>query len=141
MSEIEASAIELILGKKLIKYSLMVAPVIIAVSGIFFGSKGVYSSAYACVLVIINFVGATKFLSIGARISPVALMAAAVASLFFDLALLTVGTLPLVRAEWMDLKVYGGALIAAHLVAVGMMARNVTGKLAYSGMKPAKRSH
>ncbi len=133
--------IELILGKKLVTYSILVSLAVVAIAFVIYGEHGLYSAAYGCLLVVINFVIATKLLSAGARISPVALMAAAVGSMFVDLILLTVGTLPVVKADWMNLKVYGGALIITHLSAVALMARGVTGKLAYAGLRPPKRSN
>ncbi len=132
--------VELILGKKLIAYSLVASFVVVAIAFVIYGEHGLYSAAYGCLLVVINFAIATKVLSAGARISPVALMVSAIASLFVDLILLTVGTLPVAKADWMNLKVYGGALIITHLTAVVLMARGVTGKLAYAGLRPPKRS-
>jgi hypothetical protein len=139
LSAESGSDVELVLGKQLIFYSLITGVAVVGIAYVIYGQHGLYSAAYGATLVVINFLIATRLLMTGARISPVALMASAVGALFVDLALLTVGTLPVVKADWMNIEVYGGALIITHLVAVGLMARKVTGKLAYSGLKPSKR--
>ncbi|NNN15778.1 MAG: hypothetical protein HKL82_07980 [Acidimicrobiaceae bacterium] len=127
------------LAKGMVLAVLLSAPFIVLVAALVWGHQGLYSALYGILLVTINFAVAAKGLSWGGRISPVALMAVAMGSFFFDLLLLTAAVLPVVHAGWMDLKALGMALIVSHIFAVSWEARRVTAYLAYGGIRPRGR--
>ncbi len=127
---------EATLAKGMAIAAVVLGPILVALSYYLWGNNGLYSSLYALLLVVINFIVAARALVWGGRISPVALMAAAMGSFFFDLLLLTVAVIPVATASWMSLKALGMTLIAAHVAAVSWEARRVTAYMAYSGIKP-----
>lgn len=132
----EGLAVEVSLGRSMFFAALAVSPVLVLGSYLVSGIHGAESAGYAVTLVLINFAVASKMLAYAARISPVALMVAALSSFFFDLLLLTAATLPVARARWMDLADFGVVLIVSHLVSVVFVARRVTGKIAGGGLRP-----
>lgn len=135
----DGPAVEVSLGKSMFFAALTISPLLILGSYFISGVHGAESAGYAVILVLINFAVAAKMLAYAARISPVALMVAALSSFFFDLLLLTAATLPVARARWMDLADFGVVLIVSHLVSVVFVARRVTGKITGGGIRPGWR--
>jgi hypothetical protein len=129
--------VEARIGRVLVRVSLVIAVPILLVGLLFGGLRGLYSAGYAELLVIVNYSVATRVLAWCARISPVALMGGALGSFAFVLVLLTAAIIPVARASWMNLVIFGVTLIAAHLIPVIVTASRVTGKIAFDGFRPS----
>ncbi|MGC8466365.1 MAG: hypothetical protein ACP5O0_10660 [Acidimicrobiales bacterium] len=140
-AEVSSSSepVEARIGRVLVRSSLVMAIPVLVGGLLAGGSKGLYSAGYAEILVVVNYSVATRILVWCARISPVALMGGALGSFGFVLVLLTAAIIPVARASWMDLVIFGVALIVAHIVPVIVTASRVTGKIAFDGFRPSFR--
>ena len=68
-TRLEGPAPEVSVSRDIVRRGLMVAPVLVAVCGVIWGVDGAWSSAYAIVLVLLNFGLAAAFIAVTARIS------------------------------------------------------------------------
>lgn len=127
------------MANDMFRVSLVVGPLALVLSFAAWGWHGLFSSAYALALVLINFLVASRALSWAGRISATALMAAAMASFIFDLVLLTAAVIPIATKSWVNLIALGLTLIVSHLVLVLWEARRVSATLAFDGLRPRKR--
>ncbi len=116
----------------------MVAPVAVVVAALVAGSRGALSAIFALALVGINFLIMLVLFRQGARFGMVGVMAAAFSALVVGLLVLTAATLPVAKAPWMDLPVFGAVVILGHLAAVLVESRRVSGRLGDGGLRPWK---
>lgn len=120
----------------LAKRSLWVAPVIVFGAAAIWGLDGVYSTLYALVIVVVNFLFSAYLLAVTGRISAALMAGAALFGFLIRLALIF-GAVMLVRdAWWVDLVPLGLTLIVAHLGLLFWEMRYVSGTLAFPGLKP-----
>ncbi|NNN19010.1 MAG: ATP synthase subunit I [Acidimicrobiaceae bacterium] len=141
------TGLELDLGNELIetrmashmaKWGAVVSPILLLVSYLIWSTKGLESSAYAIVLILINFLVTAKLMAVGARISLSALMGAAVGGFIFDLVLLTAAVIPFATASWMNLWALGLTLIVTHLGLVVFEASTISTRMAFLGLRQRK---
>ncbi len=103
------------------------------------GSAGFWSSLVAAAIVLGNLGVVGHVISRASANSAVAAMVTALASFFVVLAALTLFVVLFHGARWMNLRIFGISMIALHLVLVGVEARKVSGRLAFSGFYPTKK--
>ncbi|HEX7168283.1 MAG TPA: ATP synthase subunit I [Acidimicrobiales bacterium] len=113
------------------------APVLVAVCAVVWGIDGGISSAYAVVLVLVNFLLSAALLSWAARISLALLMGAAMGGYLLRLALVAAAVLLVKDQPWVDLWALGLTLIVTHLGLLLWELRYVSASLAFPGLKPA----
>ncbi len=117
---------------------LMVGPLAVGAAALLAGYRGALSSIFAIFLVGINFLIMLVLFRQGARFGMVGVMTAAFLALLVGLLVLTAATLPLAKAPWMDLPVFGVVVIGGHLSAVLAESRRVSGRLGDGGLRPWK---
>ena len=127
------------MGRHMLITGVPLGLITIAISAWIGGTSGLISSAIAVVIVIANLAGSGALIARAAANSAVAAMAMAVVSFFSILIILTVFVVLAHGASWMNLRIFGISMIALHIVIVGLEARKVSGRLAYSGFFPSKK--
>lgn len=132
-------AVEARMSKHMLALGGPLAVVVVGVSALFAGSAGFWSSLIAVLIVLVNLGVVGHLISRASANSPVAAMATALASFFVVLAALTIFVLLFHGSHWMNLRIFGISMIALHLVLVGIEARKVSGRLAFSGFYPTKK--
>jgi len=119
---------------------LMISPAVLVVCGLIWGADGVASSAFALVLVALNFLAAAGLMTWGARTSPAALMGAVLFGYILRLAVMTVAVLVVKDLGWVEIVPLALTLGFAHLGVLIWETRYVSASLAFPGLKPKPKS-
>lgn len=129
---------ELDIARDMARKSVVVAAVLVVASSIPWGVDGALSSAYAVVLVVLNFLAAAALIAWGAKKGGGNhLMAAVLGGYLLRLGLLTVAILVVKDAGWVERAPLFVTLLVTHLGLLLWEARSVSLSLAYPGLKPA----
>jgi len=120
----------------LVRRGLFVAPVLIAVGAIGWGSDGALSVAFAIALVFANFLVAAGIISFSARMGLGVLMAAVLLGYLFRLGVLFAAVWLVKDASWMALVPFGLTLVITHLGLLFWETRYVSASLAFPALKP-----
>ena len=135
-SDVAGRAPETEIAHDLIRRAVPVAPVLVAVSALGWGVEGALSSAYAVVLVVVNFLVAAALMAWAAKISVGMLMGTILAGYLLRLGAITLAVLVVRDAAWVELVPLGLTLVATHLGLLVWEARHVSLSLAFPGLKP-----
>jgi hypothetical protein len=120
----------------MIRRSLPFIPVILLASSLFSGLKGVYSAAFAIVIVLANFALSALMMSYAARVSLALLGASAFFGFIIRLGLITVAVLAVRNQAWVRWIPLCVTLIVTHLGLLVWELRFVSASFAYPGLKP-----
>jgi hypothetical protein len=120
----------------LVRRGLFVAPVLIAVGAIGWGSDGALSVAFAIALVFANFLVAAAIITFSARLGLGVLMAAVLIGYLFRLGVLFAAVWLVKDASWMALVPFGLTLVVTHLGLLFWETRYVSASLAFPALKP-----
>ena len=120
----------------LAKRSLWLAPVIVFGAAAIWGIEGVYSTLYALVIVVANFVLSAYLLAVTGRINAALMAGAALFGFLLRLGLIFLAVMLVRNAWWVELVPLGLTLIVAHLALLFWEMRYVSGTLAFPGLKP-----
>lgn len=127
------------IARDMVRRALPVAPVWVIVCGLVWGVGGAVSAGYALVLVLANFLAAATLLTWAARISPAALMGAALGGFVLRLACITLAVLAVQGLGWFEPIPLGITIIVAHLGLLMWETRYVSLSLAHPGLAPGGR--
>lgn len=127
------------IARDLLKRGLYLVPVAIIVGAIVGGAAGIASVLYALGLSLGNFVLAAALIGWGARISAVAMGAAAMFGFLIRLMLVFAAFFVFRNADWMQPVAFGVTIIVTHLGLLFWEMRHVSASLAYPGLKPRPR--
>ena len=136
---VDAEAPERQIARDIARRALYVAPLWIGFCAIVWGGDGAASGAYGLALVAANFVMAAALLTWAARISPVALMGAALGGFVFRLAAITIAVLMVRNLALFQAVALGVTIVVAHLGLLIWETRYVSLSLAYPGLAPGTR--
>ena len=123
-------------GKDLARRGVMIAPVMVALGALGWGTAGAWSVAYGLAIVIANFLLASWSLARAARISLALMAGMALFGFLIRLGLITVAVLVVRNASWVELVPLGLTLIVTHLGLLFWEMRFVSASLAFPGLKP-----
>jgi hypothetical protein len=132
----EAPAVEREVAFDMAKRGIVVAPVLIAVASAIWGVDGGISCAFAIVLAVGNLLLAAALLSWAARISLVAMAAAALGGYIVRLGILTAVVFAVRHQSWVSWIPLALTLMITHLGLLLWETRFVSASLAYPGLKP-----
>ena len=132
-------AVEARMSRDMLFLGVPLGVVVVVVSTVIGGPRGFWSSCVATIIVLANLGGVGFLISRASKSSPVAAMAAALSSFGVVLVALTIFVVLEHAASWMNLRIFGISMISLHLVLVGLEARKVSGRLAFSGFFPTKK--
>ena len=114
-----------------------VVPLWLLVSFLVWGWDGALSAAYGVALIFANFVAAALLLTWAARISPAALMFAALFGFLVRLGALTVAVFAVSKISFFAPVPLGVTIIVSHLGLLVWETRYVSLSLAYPGLGPS----
>jgi hypothetical protein len=122
------------------KRALPLAPFIILVAGLLQGMDGVWTAMLAIAVVVANLLLSAFILSWAARISPTALMGAALAGFLVRMLLVTAVVLAVRHQPWIDLPTLAVTILGTHLALLVWEMKYVSASLAYPSLKPKEAS-
>ncbi len=133
---IQGGNVERQVASDMIRRSLPVLPVLIAVAAIVWGLEGGLSASFAILLVLMNFLLSAALLSWASRISWMVLMVVALTGFLFRLGIITAAVLLVKDQAWVSLVPLGLTLIVTLLGLLVWETRHVSASLAFPGLKP-----
>jgi hypothetical protein len=119
--------------------ALPLAPVVVLVA-LVRGGDGAWSALLAVAVVVFNLVLSALMLSSAARVSPTALMGAALGGFLVRMLLVTAVVLAVRHQPWIDLPTLAVAILGTHLALLAWELRYVSASLAFPSLKPGARS-
>lgn len=127
---------EVSVSNDMVKRGLIVAPVLIGLSSLIWGSDGAASCAYAIAIVLVNFAVAAGIVAFTAKISLRVMMASVLFGYLVRLALIFLAVYLVKDAGWISLPALGATIIFTHLGLLVWELKYVAMSLAYPGLKP-----
>ena len=137
-TRLDGPAPEVGVTKDMLKRGVIVAPLLIVICGVIWGMDGVWSSAYAIALVLLNFALAAALIALTARISLGLMMGAVLFGYLLRLGLIFLAVLLVKDAAWISLPALGATIIVTHLGLLLWELKFVALSLAHPGLKPAR---
>jgi len=131
---------EVAVSNDMVKRGLIVAPVLVAVSGLIWGVNGAASSAYGIAIVLVNFALAAGIVAVTAKISLRLMMASIMFGYLVRLGLIFLAVCLVKDAGWISLPALGATIIFTHLGLLVWELKYVAISLAYPGLKPTAKS-
>jgi hypothetical protein len=119
--------------------ALFLVPIAVGFGAAFWGLHGALSAVFGLALAVANLVLAAVILSWAARVSLVAMAAAALGGYLVRLGLLTAAVFAVRHQHWVAWVPLAFTLIVTHLALLIWETRYVSASLAYPGLKPTKR--
>ena len=138
VTRLDGPAPEVGVSKDMLKRGLLVTPVLLAICGVIWGMDGVWSSAYAIALVLLNFTFAAALIAVTARISLGLMMGAVLFGYLLRLGLIFLAVILVKDAGWISLPALGATIIVTHLGLLLWEMKFVALSLAHPGLKPAR---
>lgn len=124
--------------RDLLKRALPVAPVLLVLATVVWGTAGFWSCLFGLGLVIGNLSLAAASLGWAARQSPATLMGVALFGFLVRMGLLILAV-ELVRDQaWVDLAALGATILVTHLGLLAWETRYISANLAYPAVAPGK---
>ena len=124
--------------KDMVRRGLLVAPLLIAVSGFIWGLDGAYSCAYGIGIVLLNFALSATLVAVTARISLGLMMGAVLFGYLIRLGLIFLAVFLVKDAGWISLPALGATIIVTHLGLLIWEMKYVALSLAHPGLKPTR---
>ena len=131
---------EVAVSNDMIKRGVVVAPLLIALSALVWGTNGAASSAYAIAIVLVNFALAAGIVAYTAKISLRLMMASVLFGYLVRLGLIFLAVYLVKDAGWISLPALGATIIFTHLGLLVWELKYVAMSLAYPGLKPTPSS-
>ncbi len=138
VTQLDGEPVEIKVTADMVKRGLLVAPVIIGVSAIIWGSPGAWSAAFAIGLVLVNFSLSAWLIATTAKISLGMMMGATLFGYLVRLGLIMLAVLLVKDAGWISLPALGATIIVTHLGLLLWELKYVAITLAHPGLKPAR---
>ena len=120
----------------MLRRGIKIVPAWLLISLLVWGVDGALSAAYGVALIFANFLTASLFLTWAARISPAALMFAALFGFIFRLGALTVAVIAVSKISFFAPVPLGITIIVSHLGLLVWEPRYVSLSLANPGLGP-----
>jgi len=134
------NAPESAVSRDMVRRGLLVAPLLLVVSGVIWGTEGVSGSAYGLAIVLVNFIFAAGIITITAPRSLPLLMGSVMVGYVARLGLIFIAVLPVRDSTWISIPSLCATMLMTHLGLLVWELRHVSMSLAYPGLKPKKSS-
>jgi len=138
VTQLDGEPVEIQVTADMVKRGLVVAPAIIAVCALVWGTDGAWSAAFAIGLVLVNFALSAALISYTAKISLGLMMGATLFGYLIRLGLIMLAVLLVKDAGWISLPALGATIIVTHLGLLLWELKYVAISLAHPGLKPAR---
>jgi hypothetical protein len=139
VTRLDGPAPERDIAHDIVKRGVIAAPVLVLVCGAIWGIDGALSSAYAIVLVCVNFLLSAALITYTARISLGLMMGAVLFGYLIRLGLILAAVLLVQDMSWMSVIPLGLTIIVTHLGLLIWELRYVSASLAFPGLKPTTK--
>lgn len=123
----------------LVKRAVFVAPVIVGLGAIGWGTNGALSALFGVAVVLANFALAAVLLGWAARISYALLAGTALFGYLLRLSLVFLAVWTVIDAGWVERLPLGLTLIVTHLGLLFWEVRYVSASLAFPGLIPDRK--
>lgn len=120
----------------LVRRSLWVTPLFLALGALGWGVDGVASVGLALGLVALNFAAGASIITHALRISPTVLYGAVLVGYLVRLGVMTGVVLAVRTTGWFNAVPFAVALLVTHLGLLAAETRRISGSLAFPGLKP-----
>ncbi len=140
VTRLDGESVEIQVTADMVKRGLVVAPVLVAIAGVIWGTDGAWSASFAIALVLLNFLLSAALISYTAKISLGLMMGATLFGYLIRLGLIMLAVLLVKDASWISLPALGTTIIVTHLGLLVWELKYVAISLAYPGLKPARSS-
>jgi hypothetical protein len=130
---------EVSVSKDIIKRGIWVAPIFFAFSGFVWGMKGVWSSAFALALILVNFAVAAGLIAVTAPISLALMMGVCLFGYLVRLGLIALAVFLVHKATWISLPALGTTIIVSHLGLLFWEMKYIAASLAFPGLRPNRQ--
>ena len=138
VTQLDGEPVEVKVSADMTKHGLLVAPAVLGVAGLIWGSAGAWSAALAMALVLVNFGLSAVLISSTARISLGLMMGATLFGYLVRLGLILMVVLIVRDASWISRQALGATIIVSHLGLLLWELKYVAITLAHPGLKPAR---
>lgn len=139
LTRLEGEAPEAAIANDLVKKAVMIAPVAIVLGALVWRGGGAIATAFAVVIVALNFLLAAASMSYTAKISVGLMMGTALFGYLLRLGLIMAAFFLVKDTWWMKEGIipFGLTLVVTHLVLLFWEMKFVSATLAFPGLKPA----
>jgi hypothetical protein len=127
---------ELHVALDMAKFALVGGPVLVAVCALIWGQSGAWSALFAVTLAVVNLFAGALLITFGARISPAAVMVAALLGFAMRMALVLLAVLLVINQSWVEPLALSMSLLLTHFGLLAWEATRVSASLAFPGLKP-----
>lgn len=124
------------IGIDMIKRGAIVAPIVVLIGTLIWGTDGAASVLLGLALVLVNVWLSAWIIKTTAAISFAALAGGAMFGFLLRLSIITVVVLLVRNESWVDLVALGITIIVTHLGLLFWELRYISASLAYPGLKP-----
>lgn len=138
VTQLDGEPVEVKVSADMIKRGLLVAPLLIGIAWLIWGTDGAYSAAFAIGLVLLNFAFSAALIAYTAKISLGLMMGATLFGYLVRLGLILLAVLLVRDAGWISLPALGATIIVTHLGLLVWELKYVAITLAHPGLKPAR---
>jgi len=138
VTQLDGEPVEMQVTSDMVKRGLLVAPVLIGICAVIWGSAGAWSAAFAIGIVLVNFLLSAFLISYTAKISLGLMMGATLFGYLIRLGLIMAAVLLVKDASWISLPALGATIIVTHLGLLLWELKYVAISLAHPGLKPAR---
>lgn len=132
----QGKAPEVAVSKDLVKRGLIVAPILMFISGIAWGLEGVYSSGVGIAVVLANFGLAAALISWSAPISLALMMGVSLFGYLIRLGLVSLAIFLMKDVSWVNVTALGVTIIITHLGLLFWEMKYIAASLAFPGLRP-----
>jgi hypothetical protein len=138
VTDATAAAPERDLAFDMVRRALPVAPLLVAGAALGWGRAGALSVGFAIALVLANLVLSAVGLALAAKISPTAIMAAALGGFMVRMIVIVVALAAVRDLWWVRAVPLGVTIVVTHLGLLIWESRHVSASLAYPALKPRR---
>lgn len=138
VTSVTSTAPERDVALDMVRRAVPVAPVLVIAGAIGWGLEGALSAGFAIALVLVNLVVAATVLALAAKISPAAIMAAALGGFMFRMILIVLALAAVRDLWWVEVVPLGVAIVITHLGLLIWESRHVSASLAFPALKPRR---
>lgn len=139
MTAVETAPVETQLAMHMLRWAVPLAPIVVALCALAWGAAGAWSALLAVAVVVVNLVLSAAMLGWAARVSPVALMGAALGGFLLRMILLTAVVVAVKGEPWVNLTALAVAILVTHLGLLIWETRYVGANLAFPGVRPLQK--
>lgn len=139
-TRLDGPAPEARISRDIVRRGLVVAPVIVAVAWVIWGTAGALSATYGLVLVLANFAASALLITTTARISLGLVMGATLFGYLIRLGIIFAAVWLVRDAGWISIPALGATIIVTHLGLLVWELKYVAISLAHSGLADERPS-